>query len=170
MSILIFGLAVAEVLALIAIVLISRSSFVTQQKHLRSTRLLLLSVAASSAVLLSVVALAAAAWGMNAQLPWGLGYWMYLTPVLSLPAFILLRFGTPRLLARALWLLTLASSVAFYFGDQAERSASGLPQAGVTQRLGAAANAFTLVCFGIALLAQMASVCATKEACLAEAS
>ena len=126
-------------------------------------RLSLLSIAAAFACLLSLVVLAAAAWGMNTSLQWGLGYWMYLTPVASLPAFLLLKLGTTRLLSRVLWLLTLVSSIAFYFGDQADRAASGLPQAGTMQRLGTAANGLTLVLLGIAGLVQMASACATKE-------
>ena len=90
---------------------------------------------------------------------------MYFAPMLSLPALSLLAFGKLRLLARVLWLLTLASSFTFYFGDQAERLASGLrPINDTSERVGMFANAFTLVLLGIAVLVQMASACASKEA------
>ena len=166
MSILILGVAFSIALAIVAVPLISRSPSVAQSKHLRSTRLSLLSIAAAVACWLSLVALATAAWGMNTSLPWGLGYFMYLTPVLSMPAFLLLKFGTVRLLSRVFWLLTVTSSFAFYFGDQADRLASGLHQAGTMERLGTAANGLTLGLLSIAVLVQTASACATKEVAL----
>jgi xanthine/uracil permease len=35
--------------------------------------------------LMTLIALAAAAWGMDTRVPWGLGLYMYLIPALSLP-------------------------------------------------------------------------------------
>jgi hypothetical protein len=49
-------------------------------------------------------------------------------------------------LSSVLWLMALASSLAFYFGDQADRLASGLrPITNPTERIGMFANAFTEV-------------------------
>ena len=110
------------------------------------------------------VCLAAAAWGMNTRLPWGLGIYMYLTPALSVPAFLLLRFSSVRTLSLVLWFLTVASSFAFYFGDKADRMASGMrPISDPGERLGMFFNAFTLVLIAILVLVQLASVCTTRE-------
>jgi hypothetical protein len=84
----------------------------------------LLVLAAVCSGLLSLICLAAG--GMNTRLLWGLGIFMYLIPALGYPAFVILKFGFVRVLSHVLWLMTLASSLAFYFGDQADRLASGL--------------------------------------------
>lgn len=129
----------------------------------------LLIVAGVLSGLLLLVSLAAAAWGMNTHLPWGLGVYMYLTPALSLPAFLLLRLSSVRTLSGVLWLITVASSFAFYFGDQADRIASGMqPISAPRERLGMFFNAFTIVLFTISVLVQLASVCTTRKKLMSE--
>jgi hypothetical protein len=82
----------------------------------------LLSVAGVLSAFTALMAAAAAAWGMDTRLPWGLGIYMYLIPVLSLPAFLLL-FVSVRSLSRFLWMLTILNPPASYFGDRADRIA-----------------------------------------------
>jgi hypothetical protein len=126
-------------------------------------RLLLIAASVFSGFLL-LISLAAAAWDMNTSLPWGLGVLMYLIPGLSLPAFLVLKFGSVRLLSLVLWFLTVASSFVFYFGDRADRVASGLrPIADSEEQVGMFLNAFTLFLLGIAVLVQVASMCASRE-------
>ena len=114
--------------------------------------------------LLTLAALAAAAWGMDTRLPWGLGVYMYLIPVLSLPAFLLLLFSSLRALSHVLWFLTVASAFAFYFGDRADRIASGMQP--ITDRmdsLGMFLNFFTILFVLISTLVQLAAVCKGRE-------
>ncbi len=68
--------------------------------------------------LMTLAIMAAAVWGMDTQLAWGLGIYPYLIPALSLPAFLLLRIASPLVLSRMLWFLTTACGIAWYFGDE----------------------------------------------------
>jgi hypothetical protein len=146
MSVLMFGALVAAALAAIIIPVGLRYGSPAMLKNLSLIKTCLLVLAAACSGLLSLMCLAAAAWGMNTRSPWGLGILMYLIPTLSLPAFIVLKFGSVRTLSSVLWLMALASSLAFYFGDQADRLASGLrPITNPTERIGMFANAFTEV-------------------------
>jgi len=86
----------------------------------------LLLIAGIISALAALIALAAAAWGMDTRLPWVLGIYMYLLPALTLPSFLLLLWIHVRYFARVLWLLTLGEPFAFYFGDKAERLSSGM--------------------------------------------
>ncbi len=171
MSVLIFGVLIAAALAAITIPLSLRYGSPAMLKNLSLVKTGLLVLASVCSGLLSLISLAAAAWGMNTSLPWGLGIFMYLIPALGFPAFVILKFGSVRLLSRVLWLMTLASSLAFYFGDQADRLASGLrPITNPTERIGMFTNAFTIVLVGIAVLVQAASICASKEKRVLEAN
>jgi hypothetical protein len=137
MSVLIFGVLMAAALAVIAVPLGLKFGSPAMLKNLSLVRTGLLVVAAVCSGLLSLICLAAAAFGMNTSLPWGLGILMYLIPGLGFPAFVILKFGSVRVLSYVLWLMTLASSLAFYFGDQADRLASGLrPITNPTERIG----------------------------------
>jgi hypothetical protein len=163
MGFLIPGACVVTSIAAIIILfgLFTGNSFVLKRLSLIS--LFFLVVAGVLSGLLSLVCLAAAAFGMNTRLPWGLGIYMYLMPALSVPAFLVLRFSSVRTLSLVLWFLTVASSFAFYFGDQADRVASGLrPISDPKERLGMFFNAFTLVLIAISVLVQLASICKSR--------
>ena len=161
MSVLIYGVLMAAVIAMIAVPWSLKYGSKAMLRELSSVLLILAAVCSGC---LSLVCLAAAAWGMNPSLPWGLGILMYLIPALGFPSFAILKFSSVRVLSCVLWFMTLASSVAFYFGAQAERLASGLrPITVATERIGMFANAFTIVLIGIAVLVQVASVCASRE-------
>lgn len=113
--------------------------------------------------LMVLISAAAAAWGMNTRLPWGIGVFMYLLPALSLPAFLLLKFSV-RLLSRALWALSLFNSLAWLFGDRADRIASGIkPVSDPLQIAGMALNAFTLLYLIVSVLVQIAALCERKR-------
>jgi hypothetical protein len=138
---------------------------------LKNFRVGFLTIAAAYSGLVSLLCLAAAAWGMNTRLPWASGVYMYLIPALSLPAFAILTFSSVRMLSYVLWLLTFTEPFAFYFGDRADRLSSGLrPIADTTERIGMFFNAFTIVLFGIAVLVQAASICASRERRMQEAN
>jgi hypothetical protein len=97
---------------------------------------------------------------MDTRLPWGLGIYMYLLPALTLPCFLLLLWIHVRYFARVLWLLTLAEPFAFYFGDKADRLASGMtPLSDPWEIFAMFFNAFTLVMIAISMLALLAAVC-----------
>jgi hypothetical protein len=168
MSVLMFGVLIAAALAMIIIPLSFKSCSPALLKNLRIGFLV---VAVACSGLLSLICLAAAALGMNTSLPWGLGVLMYLIPALSLPAFAVLKISSVRTLSYVFWLITLASSLAFYFGVQADRLASGFrPITNPTERIGMFANAFTVVLVGIAVLVQAASICASRERRVLEAN
>jgi hypothetical protein len=113
--------------------------------------------------LMMLISMAAAAWGMNTRLPWGIGVFMYLLPALSLPAFLLLKFSV-RLLSRGLWALTLINSFVWLFGDRADRIASGIKLlSDPLQIAGMFLNAFTLLYLIISVLVQIAALCEHKR-------
>jgi hypothetical protein len=112
--------------------------------------------------LMTLMILAAAVWGMDTRTPWGLGLYMYLIPALSLPAFFLLKFSV-RTLSNVLWLLTVSNAIAWFFGDRADRIASGMrPLSDPNERLGMFLNAFTLLYLIISVLVQLAELCGRK--------
>jgi hypothetical protein len=159
-----FGVFIAAALALSIVPLGLRFGSPILLRNVRLVRICLLATAGAFSGLLLLICLAAAAWGMNTHLPWGLGVLMYLIPALSLPTFVILKLGSVRLLSFVLWLLATTSSFAFYFGDRADRLASGLrPITDLQERIGMFFNAFTLMLLGIAVLVQVASVCASWE-------
>jgi hypothetical protein len=115
--------------------------------------------------LMTLMILAAAAWGMDTRMPWGLGIYMYLIPALSLPAFFLLKFSV-RTLSIVLWLLTVSNAIAWFFGDRADRLASGMrPLSDPNEILGMFLNAFTLLYLVISVLVQLAELCTRKGRC-----
>jgi len=114
--------------------------------------------------LMSIVILAAAAWGMDTHIAWGLGIYPYLIPALSLPPFLLLLIATPQTLSRVLWFLTGACGIAWYFGDRADRIASGMALVSDPLRnLGTFLNVCTLLFVAISLLVQMAAIFRRRE-------
>jgi hypothetical protein len=126
------------------------------------TKAALLWIAGILSGMMMLISLAAAAWGMDTRLPWGIGIYMYVIPALSLPAFVLLKFSV-RQLSGVLWLLTSFNSFAWFFGGRAERIASGgkvlsgpLPTAGMIL------NGFTLLYLVISALVQLAALCQPK--------
>jgi hypothetical protein len=162
-----FVLEAAFVITAIAVIAISlrlaKGNLIAAQTLSRTTIFLLWSAGILSG-LLTLAALASAAWGMDTRLPWGLGVYMYLIPALSLPAFLLLIFSSLRALSRVLWFLTVASAFAFYFGDRAERIASGMqPIADRMDILGMFLNFFTILFVFISILVQLAAVCKLRE-------
>ncbi|MGA8939322.1 MAG: hypothetical protein WB439_09160 [Acidobacteriaceae bacterium] len=164
-SFLLYGVSAVAAVAIVILLVSLFSPAAIPATLLQGLGRLLLVVAALSSGLLLLLSLAAAAWGMNTRLPWGLGIWMYLMPVLGLPAFLLLRITSVRILSRVLWLLTIASSFAFYFGDRADRIASGFQLlSNPRERLGMFLNAFTLALFAISVLLQLASICERRRA------
>jgi hypothetical protein len=88
---------------------------------------------------------------------------MYLIPALSLPAFLLLKFSV-RALSRTLWLLAVISGPAFFFGDRADRIASGLKLLSDPREItGMFLNAFTLLYLIISVLVQLAALCSRNS-------
>jgi hypothetical protein len=113
--------------------------------------------------LMTLTVFAAAAWGMDTRVPWGLGVYMYLIPALSLPAFLLLKFSI-RALSWALWLLTVSNAFAWFFGDRADRIASGFRLLSDPHDiLGMFLNMFTLIYLMISLLVLLAEICRRKS-------
>jgi hypothetical protein len=111
---------------------------------------------------MTLMILAAAAWGMDTRPPWGLGIYMYLIPALSLPVFLLLKLSV-RALSRVLWLLTVINALAWFFGDRADRIASGLkPLSDPREITGIFLNTFTLLFLIVAVLVQLAELCRRK--------
>jgi hypothetical protein len=130
---------------------------------LSSSRKILLWIAGVFGAFTALIALAAAAWGMDTRLPWGLGLYMYLIPIMTLPAFLLLLFSV-RALSRVLWILATLCPFAWYFGDRADRIASGLrPLSAPSEILGMFINAFTILLVMIALIVQAANLYKRKE-------
>jgi hypothetical protein len=164
MSALLIGLFIISALALLTVPVSLKLGNPILLTNIRLVRRLLLIAASVFSGFLLLICLAAAAWGMNTRLPWGLGVLTYLIPALSLPAFLVLTIGSVRMLSLVLWFLTVASSFIFYFGDRADRVASGLrPIADFKERAGMFLNAFTLFLLGIAVLVQVASMCGSWE-------
>jgi hypothetical protein len=162
-----FVLEAAFVITAIAVIAISlrlaKGNPISAQTLSRMT-VFLLWIAGILSGLLMLSALAGAAWGMDTRLPWGLGVYMYLIPALSLPAFLLLLLSSLRTLSRVLWFLTIASAFAFYFGDQADRIASGIqPISDQMEILGTFSNYFTILFVLISTLVQLAVVCKRRE-------
>jgi hypothetical protein len=60
----------------------------------------LLWLAGCLSFLMTLITLAAAAWGMETRLPFGIGILQYVIPALSVPAFLLLRFWSVQALSR----------------------------------------------------------------------
>ena len=111
---------------------------------------------------MTLLTLAAVAWGMDTRTPWGLGVYMYLIPALSLPAFFLLRFSV-RSLSRALWFLTVSNALAWFLGDRAGRIASGMkPLSAPIEIIGIVPNEFTILYLVISVLVQLAELCRRK--------
>ena len=107
---------------------------------------------------MTLLALAAAAWGMDTRVPWGLGIYPYLIPILSLPALLLLKFASCKIVARVFWSLTLSCGIAWSVGDRAVHIASGLrPISEPREVLGMFLNAFTLMYAAASVLVQMAA-------------
>lgn len=117
----------------------------------------LLWMAAVASGLMTLMSLAGAAWGMDTRLPWGIGIYMYLVPALSLPAFLTLTFSI-RILSRVLWLLTILNVPAWFFGDRADRVASGLKPLSGLPEIASFLNVFTLLYIAISVLVQMAEL------------
>jgi hypothetical protein len=159
---LLVGLIVA-IIAAIAVPLFLRPGVSISSHTLFRVRAALLWFAGILSGLMMLISLAAAAWGMNTRLPWGLGVYMYLIPALSLPAFLLLKFPG-RTLSPALWLLTVLNAPVWFFGDRADRLASGLkPLSGPSEITGMFLNAFTLLYIIISVLVQLAELCGRKS-------
>jgi hypothetical protein len=129
---------------------------------LSGLRTILLCIAGIVSTFTALIALAAAAWGMDTRLPWGLGVYMYLIPALTLPAFLLLLVSV-RTLSRALWILATLCPFAWYFGDRADRIASGFRPLAAQASLGMFFNAFTILLVMIAVIAQLAALCKRRE-------
>ena len=121
---------------------------------------------------MTLIVLAAAAWGMDTSLPWGLGIYPYLIPALSLPAFFLLRISVSAL-SRTYWALSIANGFAWYFGDQIDRSVHGLkpnPDPDWWHIPGVFFNFFTILLVLISVLIQLAAFCKVKEKRLTESA
>ena len=154
---------VVTIVALIAVPLLLRSGASNSSQAIAATRIVLLWIAGILSGLMMLGSLAAAAWGMDTRLPWGLGLYMYLIPLLSLPAFLLLKFSV-RTLSRTLWLLAVINGPAWFFGDHADRIASGLkPLSGPREITGMFLNAFTLLYLVISVLVQLAALCSRNS-------
>lgn len=160
-----FVIGIGLVLALIAaIALPLHLAFSTSVTATTLLRISFLWIAGILSGLMTLAILAAAAWGMDTRIPYGLGVYPYLIPALSLPAFLLLRFASLPALSRTLWFLTAACAVAWYFGDRADRIASGMrPISNPTEIFGIFFNAFTILFLIISVLVQFADVCRRRE-------
>jgi hypothetical protein len=161
-----FVMLVSFVIALIAVIAISsmlRSRDSISSQTFAVIRGGLLWIAGIISGLMTLMISAAAAWGMDTRTPWGLGIYMYLIPALSLPAFLLLKFSV-RALSRAMWSLTFINALAWVFGYQADRIASGLrPVMDAREITGMFLSGFTLLYFIIAVLVQLAEQCRSKD-------
>jgi hypothetical protein len=124
---------------------------------------ILLWMSAAVCLVMTLMALGGAAWGMETRLPWGLGVYPYLIPSLSVPAFLLLRFASIATLARVFWSLTLSCSVAWFFADGAERTLAGLPIPSWGERLGMGLNLFSLEYILASVFIQMAAFLSSRE-------
>jgi len=159
-----FGALAITIIALIGVPLwLSSGKAISPQTRSRIASALLWLAGVLSG-LMTLMILAAAAWGMDTRPPWGLGVYMYLIPALSLPAFLLLKFSPVRTLSGVLWLLTAANAIAWYFGDRADRIVSGMrPISDPIEILGIFFNAFTILYVLISILAQLAAVCRREQ-------
>lgn len=154
---------VLTIISVIAVPLLLRSRAPNSLQTIAATKVVLLWIAGILSGLMMLISLAAAAWGMDTRLPWGLGVYMYLVPALSLPAFLLLRFSV-HTLSRTLWLLAVINGPAWFFGDRADRIASGLkPLSGPREISGTFLNAFTLLYLIICVLVQLAALCSRNS-------
>jgi hypothetical protein len=131
---------------------------------------ILLWMAGCLSFLMTLITLAAAAWGMNTRLPFALGILQFLVPALSVPAFLLLRFWSVSILSRVFWCLTICNAVAWGLADQAERATSGFRPLSGLERFGTFLNAFTIVLLLVSSLVQLAAVCRHKQRVQVEAS
>ena len=153
---------VVALIAVVAIPLMLRSGASISSQTFAVISGSLLWIAGIISGLMMLMILAAAAWGMDTRPPWGLGVYMYLIPALSLPAFLLLKFSV-RALSRVLWLLTVINAPAWFFGDRADRIASGLkPLSDPREITGMFLNAFTILYVIISVLVQLAEFCGRK--------
>lgn len=160
MSLAIWSAAFITVIALIGIPLRLAVSPKLKSQTLSGITAFLLVAAGVFSGFATLIALAAAAWGMDTHLPWGFGVYQYLLPALSLPSFLLLLIAPVSILSRALWFLTLATGIAWYFAARAEDHLLGRwPM----ERLGMFFNAFTLLLIMISILVQLASLCRSKQ-------
>jgi hypothetical protein len=133
-------------------------------ENLHLIRVGLLVAATAFSGFLSLICLAVAA-GANTHLRWRFGILIDLIPALSLQALLTLKLSSARILSNALWLIALASSLAFYFEDKKDRFASGFrPITDPIERFGIFDNTSKVALVGNAVLVQMASVCASREA------
>lgn len=154
---------VVTIIAVIAVPFLLRSRASNSSKTLAGTRAVLLWIAGVLSGLMMLTSFAAAAWGMDTRLPWGLGVYMYLIPALSLPAFLLVKFSV-RTLSRTLWFLSFINGPAWFFGDRADRIASGLkPLSGPLEITGMFLNGFTLFYVIISVLVQLAALCSRNS-------
>ena len=153
---------IVTAIAAIAIPLLLRSGASISLQTLAVIRTALLWMGGVLSGLMMSMSFAAAAWGMDTRLPWGLGVYMYMIPALSLPAFLLLKLSS-RALSRALWLLTFINAPAWFFGDRADRIASGLkPLSDPREITGMLLNSFTLLYLIISVLVQLSELCGRK--------
>ncbi len=153
---------VVTIIAVIAIPLMLYSRASISPQTFSVTTATLLWIAGILSGLMTLMILAAAAWGMDTRPAWGLGVYMYLIPALSLPAFLLLKFSV-RTLSRALWMLTVSNALAWFFGDRADRIASGMrPLSDPNEIAGMFLNAFTLLYLTISVLVQLGDLCRRK--------
>lgn len=104
-----------------------------------------------------------ALWGLDTRLPWGLGIYPFLIPILSVFAFLLLLFTSVKMLSIVLWLLTAANGLAWSLADRATRIASGWQPNKGWEAVGMFCNAFTIVMFLAAVMVQSAAVCESRS-------
>lgn len=150
-------------IALISIPVWLRSNTQIEQSKLAGTKLALLWIGGILFGFVSLVGLAAAAWGMDTQLPWGVGVYPYLLLVLGLPAFSLLFFARTRILSLVLWVITITFPFAWYWSERAERTSKGwAPNSDPRELLGTFLNAFTLVMIPAAIFVHLAASCEKK--------
>ncbi len=161
---LLLAVCLVVVIAAIAIPLRLAGKTPISTSALSGLTTILLWIAGAFSGFTALIALAAAAWGMDTRPPWGLGVYMYLIPALSLPAFLLLLFSTVRTLSRFLWALTILNPFAWYFGDRADRIASGMrPISDPMEIFGMFINAFTILLVMISVMVQLADICKRRE-------
>lgn len=146
--------------SLVAVPLWLASASRIDPRKVSAVRIGLLWLAGLLSGIMTLIIVAVAAWGMDTRLPWGLGVYPYLIPALSLPAFLVLKFASPVALSRVFWFLAAACGPAWYFGDRADRIASGFQQ---VSDLGMFLNLFTFLLLAISVLVQMAAICWRRE-------
>jgi hypothetical protein len=155
---------VAVLIAIIGVPILLFGGMNPQPKTLSQVTLSLLWFSGVTSGFTTLIALAAAAYGMDTRVPWGLDIYPYLIPALGLPSFLLLRIFSITALSRLSWVLTVSCSIAWYLGDKAERVHSGLrPITDQRELVGTALNAFTLLLLAISILLQLAGMCRQRE-------